>query len=70
MRQVNIVSFREHKERDSDKWMELSSGEQVALSEFQIEILWKRWVNIRGKKRKDNRQYNIFSFPKPEPFDI
>ncbi|MGE9313806.1 hypothetical protein ACLOAU_19295 [Niabella sp. CJ426] len=70
MRQVNIISFREHKERENDKWMELSNGEQVALSEFQLEILWKRWVNIRGKKRQDNRKYNIFSFPRPEVFDI
>lgn len=62
MRQVNIISFREHKERENDKWMELSNGEQVALSEFQIEILWKRWINIRGKKRQDNRKYNIFPF--------
>lgn len=70
MRQVNIISFREHKERENDKWMELSNGEQVALSEFQIEILWKRWTNIRGKKRQDNLKYNIFSFPRPEVFDI
>jgi hypothetical protein len=70
MRQVDIVRFGEHKLRDKDKWAELLSGEQIIITDFQIGLIWKRWVGSKGAKRRDNTCYNIFSFSRPEKFDI
>lgn len=70
MRQIVIVKFGEHKERDRDKWAELSNGEQIIITDLQIGLIWKKWINSKGAKRRDNDYYNIFAFSQPEKFEI